>query len=85
MHIQSGLQGLFGYIWSLCVNLLWPKILGGTPRWYKMVTATPNQFTLSRSGELAEKGHLTAMIDSEWEMEDVLEVGSSTIISAKLI
>ncbi|KAJ5404244.1 hypothetical protein N7509_004115 [Penicillium cosmopolitanum] len=73
MHIQSGLQGLFGYIWSLCVNLLWPKILGGTPRWYKMVTATPNQFTLSRSGELAEKGHLTAMIDSEWEMEDVLE------------
>lgn len=79
MQVQSGLQGLFRYIRSQCANLLWPKILGGTPRWYRMVTATPNQSTLSRSGGLAEKGLVSPMIDSEWEMEDVLEVGFSTV------
>lgn len=56
------------------MNLLWPRYLGGTPRWYKMVSGTPNQSSLSAVKKLSEDGTWSPVIDSEWEMEDALKV-----------
>lgn len=75
MNVQSGVEGLLGFAWSQFCNLFWPKFLGGTPREYKMVTTTQDQEMLSRTVQLVKDGLWSPVVDSVWEMEDVLEVG----------
>lgn len=80
MQLQSGLSSILGFMWAQLVNILWPQYLGGTPRWYKMVSGTPNQSSLSAVKKLAEDGTWSPVIDSEWEMEDALKVCSLSLI-----
>jgi len=55
-------------------NTWWPRALGGGPRNYICVTAVATLEALQRLRELVEEGKLAVVLDSCWEMEDVLKV-----------
>ncbi|KAJ5745929.1 hypothetical protein N7520_011111 [Penicillium odoratum] len=74
MQIQSATGSLRAFAWAMIMNLFWPAWLGGTPRWYKMVSGTPGVDVMARVKRLVEDGALEPIIDSTWEMEDALKV-----------
>jgi hypothetical protein len=55
-------------------NTWWPRALGGTPRDYICISAFVTLEALQRLRELVEQGKLVVVLDSCWEMEDVLKV-----------
>ncbi|KAJ5802811.1 uncharacterized protein N7503_005261 [Penicillium pulvis] len=73
MQAQSANGSLFAFAWAMILNLALPAWLGGTPRRYQMVMGTPGVDVMTRVKELAEDGVLVPVIDSTWEMEDVLK------------
>jgi reticulon-4-interacting protein 1, mitochondrial len=55
-------------------NMLWPRLLGGVDRPYVQVTALASLAGLEKLAELAEEDCFDVVIDSSWDMEDVLKV-----------
>jgi NADPH:quinone reductase-like Zn-dependent oxidoreductase len=56
-------------------NNLWPKILGGTPRTYKILGLAPNGEYMREVARLVEEGVIKEVpIDSEFSMEQAVEV-----------
>jgi hypothetical protein len=60
-------------------NVLWPRLLGGTPRRYVQVTSTCTFDGLQKLKELCEEGKLKVPIDSIWDFNDVPNVGSPNV------
>ncbi|KIW62267.1 hypothetical protein PV04_10459 [Phialophora macrospora] len=52
-------------------NVLWPRLLGGTPRRYVQVTSACTFDGLQKLKELCEEGKLKVPIDSIWDFNDV--------------
>jgi reticulon-4-interacting protein 1, mitochondrial len=61
---------------SICMlqNMLWPRLFGGVDRPYVQVTALASLASLEKLAELAEEDCFDIVIDSSWEMEDILQV-----------
>jgi NADPH:quinone reductase-like Zn-dependent oxidoreductase len=80
----GAMEGLAAGVWSMVKNSLWPQLLGGTPRSYKMQQTNPDQKTMQYLIRLVEEGKLIVIIDKVYEMEDALQVSnfSSTRTSA---
>jgi reticulon-4-interacting protein 1, mitochondrial len=55
-------------------NMLWPRLLGGVDRPYVQVTALASLAGLEKLAELAEEDCFDVVIDSSWDMEDILKV-----------
>jgi hypothetical protein len=55
-------------------NILWPRLLGGVQRDYVNITGLVNLETIEKLGLLVEEGKLKVVVDSCWDMEDVLKV-----------
>ena|ERR1700761_5203139 len=56
-------------------NLLWPRLLGGTPRKYVQVAAVCTLDGLEKLKELCKQGKMKVPIDSQWDFDDVPKVG----------
>jgi hypothetical protein len=52
-----------------------PTVLGGVPRQCKFYSARVTKESLEKVHSFAAEGNMSGVIDSEWEMEDVLKVG----------
>jgi hypothetical protein len=63
-------------------NAWWPRALGGVPRDYIRVSAFVTLEALERLRELVEHGKLAVVLDSCWNMEDILRV--SYIIKSRV-
>jgi hypothetical protein len=55
-------------------NSLWPRVLGGVPREYASVSGFTNLEVMEKLGQLVEEGKMKVVVDSCWDMEDVLKV-----------
>ena len=55
-------------------NTGWPRALGGGPRDYIYISAIVTLEALQRLRELVEQGKLAVVLDSCWDMGDVLKV-----------
>lgn len=73
-----GVLGWFVRLVSLVLmwNLysIWPVMLGGVPRRSFFFSGQPNARNLSIVRQLVEDGILRGVVDSVWDMEDVLKV-----------
>ncbi|KAH8548990.1 zinc alcohol dehydrogenase [Umbelopsis sp. PMI_123] len=58
---------------KLIKNLFWPAWLGGTPRPYRFISATPSLKMLQRVQELIEDGKIKGTVDSVWGMDEVVQ------------
>ncbi|KAJ5946814.1 hypothetical protein N7454_003653 [Penicillium verhagenii] len=76
MQAQSATGSLLSFAWAMFLNLLWPAWLGGTPRFYTMISGTPGVEVMIRLKKLVEDGVLTPVIDSTWEMADAMKSGA---------
>ena len=74
---DTSVGSLLSVMWSMTQNLLWPKLLGGTPRSYSFINAAPNSKQLGILKRLVEEGKLKMPVDSLWSMEDGLKVSDS--------
>ncbi|MCJ1242042.1 zinc ion binding [Varicellaria rhodocarpa] len=70
---DTSVGSLLSVMWSMIQNLLWPKLLGGTPRSYSFISAAPDSKQLGKLKRLAEEGKLKMPVDSLWSMEDGLK------------
>lgn len=57
-----------------------PETLGGAPRRGLLHSANIDPETLQRVGQLVEDHQLTCHVDSEWSMEEVLQVSRSSLV-----
>ncbi|KAJ6102757.1 hypothetical protein N7486_005184 [Penicillium sp. IBT 16267x] len=73
MQAQAATGSVLVFAWRLILNMAWPAWLGGTPRWYKMISGTPGVDVMARVKKLAEDGVLVPIIDSTLEMKDALK------------
>jgi len=55
-------------------NIWWPRALGGGPRDYICVSAFVTLEALQRLRELVEERKLAVVLDSCWDMGDILKV-----------
>ena len=91
MQVKPTIGSLLSFFWAQFCNTYWPSYLGGTPRWFRMMSGTPNLHTLSRVKTLAEERVLKSVIDSIWDIKDALKVcltsspQSNELISRKII
>ncbi|KAL1968722.1 hypothetical protein VTN77DRAFT_1548 [Rasamsonia byssochlamydoides] len=67
------LAGFLSWTWTQMLNMFWPSFLGGVPRPYCFHSTTPDVNTLNRVKKLVAEGKLRQVVDSIWEMEDVLK------------
>ncbi|KAG4433027.1 hypothetical protein IFR05_011488 [Cadophora sp. M221] len=58
---------------QMASNFLWPRILGGTNRPYVQASSFVGLKEIQRLADLAQDGTLKVLIDSCWDMEDVLK------------
>ncbi|KAL9117803.1 MAG: hypothetical protein Q9187_005657, partial [Circinaria calcarea] len=70
---KNGLGDAIRVAWRMAQNLLWPRILGGTPRKFCLQPTNGSAATLEQLRRLVEEGKVRGMVDSVWEMEDVVE------------
>ena len=54
--------------------MLWPRLLGGVNRPYVQVTALASLASLEKLAELAEEDCFEVVVDSSWNMGEVLKV-----------
>lgn len=74
IHINVGAyDGQLYMAWCMTVNMLWPKILGGTPRKWMFLSADPNQAVARELAQLVDEGKLKVLVDSEFGMDQALE------------
>lgn len=64
------------FLRTLAVNYYWPQKLWGTPRQYMFMSAYPDELKMGRVRDLVEKGVLKAVVDSVWDLKDIVKVRS---------
>jgi reticulon-4-interacting protein 1, mitochondrial len=65
---------LLPFIANQIKNTFWPAFLGGVPRKYVFISATPNKKALQKIRQLMEDGTFKGTVDSVWGMEEVIQV-----------
>ena len=61
-------------VYQMLTNILWPRVIGGTPRKYTQVASTVSIEKMVELRRLCETGELKVVVDSCWDMEDVEKV-----------
>jgi len=88
LHIvHSGEATIFTMLWwalSRQIRKIRPVILGGTPRRCLFHSARVDKKSLQEVREYAAAGHMIGVIDSEWEMEDLVKVNKKTRFPRKV-
>jgi NADPH:quinone reductase-like Zn-dependent oxidoreductase len=75
VYINVGaFEGVLWTLWCWTKNLVWPKLLGGTPRRFVMFSTMPSAARAEKLAKMVEEGKLKVVVDSVFDMEDVLEV-----------
>jgi NADPH:quinone reductase-like Zn-dependent oxidoreductase len=69
--------GAFEGLWETSrnwfTNTWWPKWLGGVPRRYIMFSTPPSKDAATYTAKLIEEGKVRILIDSVWDMEDLVK------------
>ncbi|KAH7089980.1 chaperonin 10-like protein [Paraphoma chrysanthemicola] len=66
-------SSMLSMIGATAKNLLWPKILGGTPRPYVQVAAAATQVSMKELAEMVEKGVLKVHVGTLVEWDKTME------------
>jgi NADPH:quinone reductase-like Zn-dependent oxidoreductase len=74
----GAMEGLGAFIKSNVKNMLVPAFLGGTPRKYMFQQTNPTEERLQYLAGLVKEGKLRVIIDQVFEMEDALQVSTTT-------
>lgn len=61
-------------IWRMMLNTYLPRLLGGVPRRYAMISTTPNGEKAAGLARMVEEGRLRVPVDEVFEFEDALKV-----------
>lgn len=70
---------LLPFIANQIKNTLWPTFLGGVPRNYVFISATPDLSTLQKVRQLVENGTFKGSVDSVWGMDEAIQVREITV------
>ena len=70
-------MGILSTLRLMAVNMLWPRMLGGTPREYIQVTGAATPETLTELARLVEEGSLRVHVGASMNMEDAQKVCSA--------
>lgn len=70
----GAMEGMGKWLWATTVNLWWPVFLGGTPRKFVFQQTNIDQEGREELLRLVKEGKLKRVLDSVFEMEDVLGV-----------
>jgi NADPH:quinone reductase-like Zn-dependent oxidoreductase len=91
MYLDVGISPSKGATWdwgniayltsSLLQNYLWPRLLGGTPRTFRLLSTTPDVDMLEKVRALAASGVIRCVVDSVWPMEEVMTVTRSLLFA----
>lgn len=73
-HGGGGFLSILGFALNFTLKACWPLLLGGTPRKGLFHSANITPDSIRETAALAEAGHLTGIIDTEYAMEDALKV-----------
>lgn len=71
---KNGLGDALRIAWQMAQNSLWPRILGGTPREFCLQSTNGSAATFEQLRKLVEEGKVRGIVDSVWEMKDVVKV-----------
>jgi NADPH:quinone reductase-like Zn-dependent oxidoreductase len=66
-------EGVFKTLGNWFVNTWCPIWLGGVPRRYIMFSTPPTVDSATYTARLIEEGKIRILIDSVWDMEDVVD------------
>ncbi|CAO3674199.1 unnamed protein product [Umbelopsis ramanniana] len=64
---------LLPFITNQIKNTFWPTFLGGVPRKYVFISATPDLKTLQKIRQLVEDGTFKGTVDSVWGMDEAIQ------------
>jgi len=74
-------QGVYAFL----MNEVRPVLLGGTPRGFKILAVAPAGHLAQQAAKWVEDGIIKeALVDSEFALEDVVQVSSSLMISGEV-
>lgn len=73
-HNRPNLFSLVRFIFGYVLQSHWPASLGGIPRKNFLYSGNVNHETMQKLAELVEMGHVKGLVDSEWPMEDAIQV-----------
>jgi reticulon-4-interacting protein 1, mitochondrial len=62
---------------ALISNNFWPRLLGGTPRKFALLSTTPDAAMMEKVRALAASGVIKCVVDSVWPMEEAMKVSAS--------
>lgn len=68
-------SGMLNVIWRMAKNVLWPKVLGGTPRPHVQISVASNLDRLGKLAQMANEGKLKVHVGTTVSMEDAQTVG----------
>lgn len=68
----GAMEGMGKWLWATAVNRWWPVFLGGTPRKFVFQQTNIDQEGREELLRLVKEGKLKRVLDSVFEMEDVL-------------
>ncbi|KAJ7454984.1 hypothetical protein B0H11DRAFT_2068564 [Mycena galericulata] len=63
-------------VWHAMFNTYLPRIFGGVPRRYAMISTTPNGDKAAGLARMVEEGSLRVVVDEVFEFENALNVGA---------
>ena len=69
----GGILNFLSFLIILCLRMYWPVFLGGVPRKLMFYSADIDSDSLRKLSDLVESGRLRGVVDSEWEMEDLVQ------------
>ena len=81
---DGGIRDVLRVVWQMAQNYLWPRVLGGTAREFRLQSTHGNVASFEQLRQLAEEGKVRGVVDSVWGMEDVLKVGLPIVCSEPL-
>lgn len=68
--IPKGVGGFIKMVGRIGAALLWPRVLGGTPRRMKISVMQATGEKMRGVGELVKEGNLKPVVDSVWEFDE---------------
>lgn len=81
---DEGIRDVFRLVWQMAQNHLWPRVLGGTAREFRLQATNGSVASYEQLRKLAEEGKVRGVVDSVWEIGDVLKVCFSIVGSRPL-
>lgn len=68
--------GMLSAIWRMAKNVLWPKVLGGTPRPHIQISVAANHESLEKLAQIANEGKLKVYVGALVPMKEVQAVST---------